>query len=337
MSIYDTGLPSTSKLGTTLPRRRLGRSELRVPSFAIGGYPLGRPDVTDAEAIETIEYALDQGIDYVDTSPGYGESERRYGLALEGVDRASLVISTKTGSHPERRGDYTWDGTMWSVENSLKLLKTDYIDLLLIHDPHAHSPNGMVPVFDDRGALAALEELKSQGVIRAIGLGQKRFDYHQMAIESGRFDVILTFNNYHPLDVSAAEWLLPLAKQYDVGVINGAVMAHGLLTGDDPDQIAAGRGLGHLAPLLPDARKLYAWCQDKGIPMPAVIFQFSMRQSLIHCTLTGVKTRDEFEENLRGAALPLPEDIWEELIALGITKARFGGQPDEAKEPLSLL
>lgn len=328
----DVSTPSTEgKLGSSLPRRRLGRSGLRVPVFALGGYPLGQADVTDHQAVETIQYALDQGIDYFDTSPGYGESERRYGLALDGVDRSSIVLSTKTGTHPERRADYSWDATMWSVENSLRQLRTDYIDLLLVHDPPPRGPDGMLPVFAERGALPALEALKAQGVIRAIGLGQKRFDYHRQAIESGRFDVILTFNNYHPLDVSAADWLLPLASHYDVGVLNGAVMAHGLLTGQDPDRVAAQGDLGHRAALLSDARKLYAWCRERDIPMPAVIFQFSMRQPLIHCTLTGVKSRAEFEENLRGATLPLPDSIWDELGALGITRSRYDGQPDSVR------
>ncbi len=327
------GSPIGRKLERALPRRRLGRSELRVPIFALGGYPLGQDDVTDAQAIEAIRYALDQGIDYFDTSPGYGESERRYGLALEGVDRGAITISTKTGTHPDRRADYSWDATMWSVENSLRLLKTDYIDLLLVHDPPSRDRDGMQPIFAERGALPALEELKAQGVIRAIGLGQKRFDYHRRAIESGRFDVILTFNNYHPLDTSAADWLLPLAQHYDVGVLNGAVMAHGLLTGQDPDDIAAQGTLGPRAALLPDARKLYTWCREREIPMPAIIFQFSMRQPLIHCTLTGVRTRAEMEENLRGATMPLPDDIWDELAELGITQSRYDGQPDSVKPP----
>ena len=325
--------PIGRKLGRALPRRRLGRSELRVPIFALGGYPLGQDDVTDGQAVEAIRYAVDQGIDYFDTSPGYGESERRYGLALEGVDRGAITISTKTGTHPDRRADYSWDATMWSVENSLRLLKTDYIDLLLVHDPPSRDGDGMQPIFAERGALPALEELKAQGVIRAIGLGQKRFDYHRRAIESGRFDVILTFNNYHPLDISAADWLLPLAERHDVGVLNGAVMAHGLLTGQDPDDIAAQSPLGHRAALLPDARKLHAWCREREIPMPAIIFQFSMRQSLIHCTLTGVRTRAEMEENLRGATMPLPDDIWGELAELGITQSRYDGQPDSVKPP----
>jgi aryl-alcohol dehydrogenase-like predicted oxidoreductase len=298
-----------------------------VPAFSLGGYPLGWGGAEDERAaIEAVQYAVEQGLDYIDTSPGYGDSQRRIGLALQGVPRESLVISTKTGTHPARRQDYGWDATMWSVEESLRLLKTDYLDLLLVHDPR-----DIEPVFAPRGALEALEQLKEQGVIKALGLGQKRFDYHQRAIECGRFDVILTFNNYHPLDVSALDWLLPLAAEHDVGVLNGAVMAHGLLTGRDPDEMAAQLGLGHLSELLPDARRLYRWCREKNISMPALIFQFCMRQPLIHCTLTGVKNRAELEENLRAAAISLPESTWDELADLGLTTSRYQGQPKQAR------
>jgi len=320
--------PANTRLGATLPRRRLGKSELIVPAFSLGGYPLGWGDAEDEKAaIEAIHYALEQGLDYFDTSPGYGDSQRRFGIALEGVDRESLVISTKTGTHPSRRQDYSWDATMWSVENSLQMLKTDYIDLLLVHDPR-----DIEPVFAPRGALEALEQLKAQGVIKAIGLGQKRFDYHQRAIESGRFDVILTFNNYHPLDVSALDWLLPLAQEHDVGVLNGAAMAHGLLSGEDPDVLFARDQHDSRADLLPGARKLYRWCRDNGLSVPAVVFQFCMRQPLIHCTLTGVKNRAELQENLTAAAVPLPEAIWDELSALGITASLYQGQPEQARD-----
>ncbi len=310
-------------LTASLPRRRLGRSNLDVPAMALGGAGLGSRDLSDDEAIATIHCAVDAGVDYFDTSPLYGESERRFGLALEGVDRGTLVISTKTGTHPDRAGDYSWDGTMWSVENSLGLLKTDYLDLVLAHDPNRYrDEDGMAPIFAERGALEALEDLKRQGVIRAIGLGQKRFDYHRQAIESGRFDVILTFNNYHPLDVSAADWLLPLAEQRDVGVLNGSPMAHGLLSGQDPAIVAAEHPWIQSAEILPDAQRLYEWCRQENLSMAALVFQFCLRQPLIHCTLSGAKTRAELETNLRAATMQLPDGVWEELAALGITKSR---------------
>jgi aryl-alcohol dehydrogenase-like predicted oxidoreductase len=309
--------PRDETYGGKLPRRRLGRSELVVPGVALGGAQLGSAEISDRQAVETIHYALELKIDYFDTSPmyGQGESERRYGIALQGVPRETYTLSTKTGSHPERWGDYSWDGTMWTVDNSLRVLKTDYLDLVLVHDPDWLNPEGMRPVFAPRGALDALERLKEEGVIRAIGLGQKRFDYHRQAIESGRFDVILTYNNYHPLDARAADWLLPLAAEHDVGVINGSPMAHGLLIGQDPDEVFRRRERwpDNVERLLRAARRFHQWCEERGVPMAAVILQFCVRQHLIHCTLTGAKTRAELEHNLGAATTPLPTDVWDEL------------------------
>ena len=198
-------------MGTLLPRRRLGRSGLEVPALALGGAGLGGVfgQVSDAEAIEAVQYAVAQGVDYIDTDASYGDSERKIGLALEGGLRERIVLSTKTGTHPDRRGDYSWDGTLWNVENSLRLLKTDYLDLVLVHDP-----DDMGPVLAPRGAFDALLSLKEQGVVRSIGLGQRRHDFHAQAIEDGRVDVILTYADYNPIRTTArTDGLLALATE----------------------------------------------------------------------------------------------------------------------------
>jgi aryl-alcohol dehydrogenase-like predicted oxidoreductase len=285
-----------------------------VSPLSLGGAGIGGVygDASDDAAIETVHYAIEHGINYVDTSPLYGESERRVGLALEGGLREKIVLSTKTGTHPQRRGDYSWDGTMWSVENSLRLLRTDTIDLLLVHDP-----TDIEPVFAPRGALEALEHLKAQKVISYIGLGQRNHEFHRRAIKSGRFDVILTFNDFHPLRTTAAEWLLPLAKQHDVGVINGAVLGFGLLAGGDPDDNRARRYASETE--MESARRLYKWCSERDISMQAIAFQFSLRQPQIDCTLTGAKSRDELAANIRAATIPLPDTIWDDLAALKLS------------------
>ena len=302
-------------LGEKLPRRRLGRTGLLVPVVSMGGVGVGglATRVEENEAIAGVRYALEQGIDYIDTSPFYRESERRIGIAIKDYPRDKLIISTKTGTHPDRNQDYTWDGTMWTVENSLKLLHTDYIDLLLIHDPI-----DIEPIFAPHGALEALESLRDQGVIKFIGLGQRRHDYHRRAIECGRFDAILTFNDYHPVHTSAADWLLPLAKKHDIGVLNGAAMAHGLLTGEDPDAVNADLVSPRPAYEVSAARRLYQFCQERDLPMLAVVFQFCIRQEMIDCTLTGAKNIAEIDANFTAAMTPLPESIWSDLEALDL-------------------
>ena len=117
-----------------LERRKLGNTGMTPRSLGLGCAWFGSEKSSDRDTIEGVRRAIELGMDYVDTSPGYGESERRVGLALEGGWRDKIYLETKTGTHPERRQDYSAEGTRWSVENSLRLLKTDYLDAVLIHE-----------------------------------------------------------------------------------------------------------------------------------------------------------------------------------------------------------
>jgi len=290
-----------------LRQTRLGRTDLSVTALGLGGAGLAE-STTDDEAAAVVAHAMASGVNYIDTSPLYGESERRVGLALVGGLREKIVLSTKTGTHPSRRGDYSRDATLWSIENSLKTLRTNWIDLALVHDP-----DSMEPVLNPGGALDALEELKSQRVIRAIGLGQRFHAFHRMAIETGRIDAILTYSDYTPIRTTAADWLLPLAFQHDIGVINGSPMDHGLLTGEDPDDlIRAGHRFASNQDALPAAR-LYHFCREHHISMAALVLQFPLRQSLLHTTLTGAKSIAELTANLNAIQSDLPDSIWSEL------------------------
>ena len=105
------------------------------------------------------------------------------------------------------------------MERSLRLLGTDYLDILLVHDPEDLSP-----VFEPGGALEVLRELKEQGVIRAIGLGVRRHEFHRRCMETGEFDVSLTFCDYNLIDQSAAEGVLKPAAAHDVGILNAAAV-----------------------------------------------------------------------------------------------------------------
>jgi len=296
------------------PLRRLGHTELQVPALALGGAGIGGGygEVPEQESIATVHYALAHGVWYIDTSPLYGDSERRIGLALQGVPRTDYMLSTKTGTHPDRRGDYSWDGTLWSVENSLRLLKTDTIDLLLVHDPRDEAD--METIFGPQGAVEALEHLKAQGVIGAIGLGQRDHAWHRRAILSGRIDAILTYNDYHPLRTTAlTDGLLALAQQHDVGVLNGSPLAHGLLNGEEPEALNARLVMNQPAHDVAKAQRLYLWCQANAVSMLAVVLQFCLRQPLIHTTLTGAKSVQELTQNLAAIQDPLPPEVWTEI------------------------
>ncbi|HIE26737.1 TPA: aldo/keto reductase [Candidatus Poribacteria bacterium] len=152
-------MASSVKTLDSFEKRRLGRTNVMVNPFGLGGAGFGKSN-SDEEVIEAIHQAIELGIDYIDTSPLYGESERRIGFGLEGGWRDKVFLATKTGTGVIPK-NYTADWTYRSVERSLKLLKTDMLDLVQIHDP-----DDLESALAPDGALSALKDLKEQGVIR---------------------------------------------------------------------------------------------------------------------------------------------------------------------------
>src|SRR5579859_5635634 len=139
----------------SLPLRTLGRTGFSVTAIGLGAGSIGEPvdarsdDERDEIAVATVRGGIDLGINYLDTSPSYrnGKSERRVGLALRDGWRSRVLLATKAGTHPQRPGDYSAHAVAWSVEQSLRVLGTDVIDVLLVHDP-----DDMTPVLATGGA-----------------------------------------------------------------------------------------------------------------------------------------------------------------------------------------
>ena len=288
-------------LDTSLPKRRLGRTELEVTCLGMGGARIGGNNVTDDEAVEAVRRAITLGINYLDTSPLYGESERRTGLALADGWREKIYLATKTGTHPKWRGDYSASGTRRSVENSLNLLGTDYLDVCLVHDP-----SNMDPVVAKGGALDTLQRMREEGLVKYIGLGVREHEFHKIAIETGIADVILTYLDYTLLSQTANDWLLSFASERDIGVINGSPIAAGLLSGVEPDVKAR-------PPEGEKAHQFWQWCVENNLNLLNLAIQFCLRQPLIATNLTGSKNATEVEQNFDAATSPIADEVWEEL------------------------
>lgn len=291
-----------SRQTNQLLKRRLGRTELQVTGLSLGGARIGGSNVTDDEAIETVRRAITLGINYIDTSPLYGESERRIGLALADGWREKIYLATKTGTHPKWRGDYSSSGTRQSVENSLKLLGTDYLDVCLVHDP-----SNMDPVIAKDGALDTLQRMREEGLVKYIGVGLREHEFHKIAIETGMVDIILTFLDYTLISQTANEWLLPFASENDIGVINGSPIAAGMLSGIEPD-------VSERPPEGEIAHQLWQWAMDNNLSLLNLAIQFCLRQSLIATNLSGSKNAKEVEQNFVAATTPISDYVWEQLI-----------------------
>lgn len=302
-----------------LGKRPLGRTGIRVSPIGIGTGSLGAdpavadPDAVDELAVATLRTALRAGLNYIDTAPGYrgGASDRRVGIALRDGWRDRVVLATKVGSHPARPGDMTGDAAAWVIEQSLEVVGTERIDIALVHDPSA-----MDPVLETGGAVAALERLKEEGKVRAIGLGVQNHEYLRIAIESGRFDVIQTPYDYNLMRTSA-EHLVDLAAERGLGVINASPFLAGLLSGVDPDEIVAIRAATGMWKLRPRdvrrARRIWEWARDRDADLRALAMQFCLREQRIATTLIGPRRPSDVVEDIAAATKPVPDEDWDTL------------------------
>jgi aryl-alcohol dehydrogenase-like predicted oxidoreductase len=291
----------------TLPRRRLGRAGFDVRPHGLGTASLGSPDVSDDTAVATVRRALELGIDFIDTSAGYGmgESERKIGLALTPDDRRRVRLQTKAGSGT-RPKEYSGDAIRRSVEASLQRLRTDTLDVCLIHDP-----DDMVPVLAPGGGIEALLKLKEEGVIGATGLGVRSHSFHRAAIADGRFDVILTYLDYTLLSQTAAP-LIDEAAAAGLGVVIGSSLATGLLVGGDQPPHRYGRPAEPGDPDVQQALRLRRWAADHGVTLPALALQWILRNPRVGVLLTGAASPTEIEANVQASTASLRAGIWEE-------------------------
>lgn len=286
---------------------------MKVRSLGLGCAFFGGNQSSDEDTFEGVRRAIDLGLNFVDTSPLYGESERRVGLALTDGYREKVYLQTKTGTHPERRHDYSAEATRWSVENSLALLKTDRLDSVLIHDPR--------DIEDPLKPGACLDELlkmKDEGLLDHIGIGVREHDFHRRAIETGHIDIVLTFLDYTLLSQTAAETTLPLAKQHDVGIILASAQGMGLLAGPEPDDEVEARRYPGKEPV---AHRMWTWCRDNGVNIRQLALHFCLAADIDGMVMAGPANRQQVEEVVEAATHPPDEAVWASF------EAEFGIRP----------
>lgn len=321
---------------------RLGRTELRVTRLGLGTAPLGGlfEAVDEQEAQAVVRRSLELGARFLDTAPlyGFGVAEERLGRALAGVPRERYVLATKVGrlldadAPPEAavnpggrplfadtpalnsKFDFSRDAIMRSFEESLGRLGVDRVDLLHIHDPDDH---------DVEQALAdvypALDALRSEGVIGAVGIGTAGVDTLVRFAREAEPDCFLLPGRYTLLAQPALTELLPLCEQRDISVIVGGVYNSGILAGP------TGRPTFDYVPAPPEllerARRLDAVCARHGVPLKAAAIQFPFGHPAVANVLSGARSVAELEENVRMLELPIPGELWDELRAEGLLGA----------------
>jgi D-threo-aldose 1-dehydrogenase len=277
--------------------------------LGLGCAPLGGlySPVSEDDARETLDRAWELGVRAFDTAPLYGSglSEQRVGAALRERPRHQFTLSTKVGRllrAGEPVFDFSYDGALRSLEESLERLGLDRVDLVLIHDPDDHADEAMA------GAYPALERLRAEGVVGAIGVGMNQWEIPARFVRETDVDCVLLAGRYTLLDRSGERELLPLCAERNVDVIAAGVFNSGVLAGDTHYDYAP-------APpeVLERARKLAETCARHGVPLEAAAVQFPLRHPAVTRVLVGCRTAAEVEEDVRLAALDLPEELWADL------------------------
>jgi D-threo-aldose 1-dehydrogenase len=312
-----------------LSLRRLGRSQVHVTELSFGGAAIGNlfTEVSDDDARAAVDAAWDGGIRTFDTAPHYGLglSERRLGDALRHRPRGEYVISTKVGRLLEpadgpvggdtegfavpgshvRRFDYSADGVRRSLEASLGRLGLDRADIALIHDPDAHGEQAL------REAYPALEKLRAEGTVRAIGVGMNQTALLTRFVTDTDVDAVLVAGRYTLLDQSAERELLPAALRRGVSVIAGGVFNSGVLAAP----VAGATYDYHAASdeLIGRARRLAQQCARFGVPLRAAAARFPLAHPAVASVLIGARSAAEINDALRLRDLDIPAALWDFL------------------------
>lgn len=296
----------------------LGRTGLKVSQIAFGGLFVMTGATPLDEAKRALKYAVEQGINYVDTAPGYGDSEAVLGQAMADLSQP-LVLSTKLGGKPEPFQPQSKDCLLSSVENSLKLLGRKHIDILMIHEPdRPRQYDWWTNMTEVAGpVLEVVEQLKKQGVIKFVGLGGTTTTELAHLCRSGKFDVVLTAYNYSLLWREAALEVIPAAKAAGMGIIIGSPLQQGALS-RRYDEVMRDPKIWWLSQARREQfQKLYALVDECGIPLPEMGIRFVISNPDIDCVLMGARTVQEAEQNIAAVERgPLHAEILRELEAI---------------------
>lgn len=286
--------------------RRLGETELRVSLIGFGASPFGNVfGATDPdEGTRAVHFAIEQGINFFDVSPYYGQTlaEERLGQALLGK-RDKVILSSKCGRYGVDHFDFSADGVRASVEESLKRLRTDYLDLLQVHDVEFGNLEQII-----NETLPALRRMQDEGKTRYVGISGYPLQALISIVQRTPVDSVLSYCRYNLLIDDMDSVLLPVAKGRGVGVINASPLHMGMLTEQGgPDW--------HPAPpeLQRTVKAALAFCRERGVNLSELALRFCFDHSRVSSTLVGMSTIDQVRASLRAFGSPADPELMSEV------------------------
>jgi D-threo-aldose 1-dehydrogenase len=326
-------------------KKKFGRIDLEVTAFSFGTAPVGNflKPISETESQAMFETAWDAGVRLYDTAPmyGHGLSELRTGHYLRWKPRDEYVLASKVGRvlKPAKREtigfapwadaaaftmhfDYSYDGTMRAFEDSLQRLGLERMDLCFIHDIDRFTRGDEQPEVFKRamdGCWRALEKLRDEHVVRAIGVGVNEWEVCYEALKQRDFDGFLLAGRYTLLEQEALNGFLPLCEERGAAVLVGGGFNSGILaTGARPG--AKYNYSPAPAAVLEKVARIEKVCAEYGVPLPAAALQFVTAHPAIPSFIAGTRSVEQLKQNLDWFSHLIPAAFWIELKRQGLLR-----------------
>jgi D-threo-aldose 1-dehydrogenase len=300
-------------------------SRLSLGTAALGGL---YTSVSDADCTDTVLAAIDNGINFIDTAPHYGKgvSEVRIGNALAGRDRSTFVIATKIGrllvpsttdideffmdadNTVELKFDFSASGVRQSLEGSLERLGLDSVEILFIHDPDANADEAILEAYPE------LDRMRSEGIIKAIGVGMNQCETPTRVIKETDIDMVLIAGRYSLLDQKAMEGLLPAALEHNVDIIAAGVFNSGILA--NPVKGATYDYVPASDELLAKAVRIREVLDGHNVSLTSAALQFPLRHPAVKSVLVGCRSAAEVETNIAEFDKTIENKVWDDLVSV---------------------
>jgi len=311
--------------------RRLRPGTPPLTELSLGCSQLGNLHhaIDDDTASATVDAAWEQGVRYFDTAPHYGLglSERRLGAALATRPRSGYILSTKVGRLLEplapvrgqdtdgfvvpathrRVWDFSRDGVRRSLEESLQRLGLDRVDIAYLHDPDDHLEQVLA------AGYPALEELRDEGVVAAIGAGMNQTPMLSELARNTDVDLLMLAGRYTLLEQGALDDLLPVCERRGTGVVVAGVFNSGLLSRRNPPEDAKYNYARAPADVLYRARRIADVCERHGTTLPEAAIAFPLGHPAVVSVCVGARSPEQVRRNARLLGAEIPQELWDEL------------------------
>jgi L-galactose dehydrogenase len=289
--------------------KQLGKTGLQVSVIGFGAAPLGNEfgAIDEAEAERAVNFAIDSGITFFDTSPYYGRtlSEGRLGKALDGR-RQEVVLASKCGRYDVDRFDFSAARVTASVEESLQRLRTDYLDIFTAHDIEYGDREQVI-----HETIPAMRMLQQEGKVRFVGISALPIKLLADVAERGKVDTIITYCHFNLMVRDLDKWLTPTVQANGIGLINAAALHLRILTAEGPTaKHPASRAVKAAG------ARVVERLQAAGLDPAVAAVAYSLRHEYSASMLVGMSCVKEVRDNLTALDMHIPADIMAEIDAI---------------------